>query len=111
MAVISIRVDLGSIPGSADCFAGHYREAVGQMKGILDEKAAEERSGHAYQNRTGDLEASTYAEAAGGDAVAFGARTEYAEYVNRRGLMRVDELAAEAELEIAYLYEGLSAFI
>jgi hypothetical protein len=104
-------VELGSLPGADDRFERAYRDAVQQMKATLDAKAAEERAEHAYQNRTGDLEKSTTAteviSAGERDLVQLQADTPYAVYVNRRGLMRIDALAAEAETELAYLFDGL----
>ncbi|HEX8794128.1 MAG TPA: hypothetical protein VF765_24465 [Polyangiaceae bacterium] len=82
------------------------------MKAILDAAAAEERATHAYHNRTGDLEASTFASdiIEDGDAreVQLGARTEYAQYVNDRGLMRIDDLARRAEVDVRAVFEGLA---
>ena len=89
-----------------------FEEAVQQMKTILDDAAAQERATHAYQNRTGDLEASTYASdvITIGDAheVQLGARTEYAEYVNARGLMTIGDRAAQAEVDIRAVFEALT---
>jgi hypothetical protein len=99
------------LAGAGDRFEAAYRQAVSEMKALLDAKAAQERETHGYQNRTGDLEASTYASdvvsTANGDAIEFGARMPYASYVAQRGLTRVEELAAEAEVELGYLFEGL----
>lgn len=86
--------------------------APDRMKQILDQKAAEERRTHGYQNRTGDLEASTLAtdviEVGDTRVVQLEASMEYASYVNRhpRGLMNIDALAAEAEREIDYMLDG-----
>jgi hypothetical protein len=80
------------------------------MKATLDRAADQEARDHAYQNRTGFLEASTYASAveeSGDEAVVeLAARMDYASYVNNRGLMRIDERAAEAATELEYAFEG-----
>jgi len=109
--VIRATVDLGNLVEAEARYESAYQAAVGDMKATLDAAAADERASHAYQNRTGDLESSTYASEiisiGDADEVQLGAREPYAEYVNQRGLMRIDELAAEAEGEIAYLFDAL----
>jgi hypothetical protein len=113
--MISITFTAASLPGADTRFEHAYEQAVQQMKALLDGKAKEERDTHEYNNRTGDLEASTYAgdiiATATGHEVEFGARMFYAEFVNARGLMRVDELAEEARLELEYLFDGLGVSI
>jgi len=104
-------VDLGNIPGSANRFRHHYDRAVQTMQRTVARAAADERRTHAYQNRTGDLEASTQASevisAGDVDAVTLSADMPYASYVNDRGLMRIDERAEEAGEELEFLFDGL----
>ena len=108
-------VEIGSLADAGDRFEAAYQGAVQGMKAILDAKAEQERSGHGYQSRSGDLEASTYASdvfsTGDADEVQLGAREPYAVYVNARGLMGLDELAAAAEGEIGELFEALSRAI
>lgn len=108
-------VDFGNIADAGDRFEAAYQDGVRQMKGTLDAKAAAERASHGYQNRTGDLEASTFASEVisigDADEVQLGARAPYARWVNERGLMRIDELAAEATDELGYLFAGLARVI
>jgi hypothetical protein len=84
--------------------------APDRMQRLLVGKAAEERRTHAYRNRTGDLEASTQAsnvvEIGDQFLVQLEAAEEYASYVDNRGLMRIHELAQEAETEIDYMFDG-----
>jgi DNA topoisomerase VI subunit B len=81
-----------------------------EMKRTLDRVAREERRTHKYQNRTRYLEESTFASEAseGSDEVSveFGARTHYASYLADKWLSRVRELAAQAETELEYHFEG-----
>jgi hypothetical protein len=106
-------VDLGTIPGSATRFERTYERAVTQMQRTVASAAREERQTHGYQNRTGDLEASTQASevmsVGDTDVVTLQADTSYASYVNDRGLMRLDELAATAGEELEYLFDGVAA--
>lgn len=81
-----------------------------RMLELLREKAAEERATHLYQNRTGNLEASTFGawveQGPNEYSVEFGARTFYASYVDNRGLTRVHELAGEAEIELDFMLDA-----
>jgi hypothetical protein len=74
--------------------------------------AEQERRSHAYQNRTGYLEASTVVKAwdVSDPAVQFVAgpfapnpkgSMAYASYVNARGLMQIDQLAQQATGAVA----------
>jgi hypothetical protein len=84
-------------------------EAV--MKDCLDEATQEALSSAAYKSRTGALDASTYADDAsssqartsGGQfssgtdvSVTWGARAEYASYVEKRGFSRTVEVGDAA---------------
>lgn len=113
--MFAAKVDLGDLAGAEERFERAYQVAVGQMKATLDAAAATERATHGYQNRTGDLEASTRASevqsTSDGHQVDLEATMPYAGHVARRGLMHLDELAAEAETELAYLFDGLSLVI
>lgn len=81
-----------------------------QMLDILTEAADNELAGHGYQNRTGNLEASTYAAplftSTSEATVEFGAREDYASYLEAKGLSQIDELAAEADQEIQFRLEN-----
>jgi len=81
-----------------------------EVKRILDRAAADERRTHAYRNRTGWLEKSTFAAdldaPTDGWSFELGARMHYASYVDNRGLMRIDEKAAKAATEIEYYLDG-----
>ncbi len=85
--------------------------AIGpDMKRALDRAAMEEKRTHAYHNRTGYLQGSTFAAGpyGGGNqpvVVEFGARMPYASFVDARGLTRVRELAGEVEQELGYHFE------
>lgn len=86
-------------------------ERVGDdMKAILDAAAREERRTHVYNNYTHRLENSTFAlgpfERGDEVEVEYGARMEYASYVDNRGRTRVRELGARAEQEIEYKFDG-----
>lgn len=86
-------------------------EAVGEdMKKILDAAAAEERATHVYNNYTFRLEGSTFALGPlfrGDDVeVEYGARMEYASFVENRGRTRVRELGLKAGTEIDYLFDA-----
>ncbi len=86
-------------------------ERVGpDMKRALDRAAREERSTHAYTNRTYRMQGSTFASGpfGGGNqpvVVEFGARATYASFLDARGLTRVRELAVEVGEEIGYHFE------
>lgn len=109
------KVDLGNLPRAADKFDRAYEKSVDQMKRLLDQKAKQERREDRYQNRTGDLRSHTAASeiisSGDSDMVELRADMPYAVYVNARGLMRIDDLAAEAETELEYLFEGLALTI
>ena len=72
---------------------------------VFHDAAEEERGGHTYENRTGDLEASTYAVVVESSEdhfdVEFGAREGYASYLERRGLSHVTLLYNDALEEVA----------
>lgn len=82
-----------------------------KMKLLLDQKAAEERRTHVYRNITHRLENSTFALGPlreGDDVthVEFGARMEYASFVDRRGRTRIRDLAAEGERDLEALFDA-----
>lgn len=86
-------------------------ERVGDdMKTILDAAAAEERRTHVYNNYTHRLENSTFAlgpfERGDEVNVDYGARMEYASYVDNRGRTRVRQLGDRAAEEIEYKFDG-----
>lgn len=80
------------------------------MKEILDAAAREERRTHIYNNITHRLENSTFALGPFGDgdevSVEYGARMEYASFVDNRGRTRVRELGDRAATELEYRYDG-----
>lgn len=80
------------------------------MKKILDAAAREERRTHVYNNYTHRLENSTFAlgPLGSGDEVSveYGARMEYASFVDNRGRTRVRELGNEAATEIEFKFDG-----
>ena len=82
-----------------------------KMKRILDQKAAIERKTHVYNNITFRLENSTFAlgplpDVTDGAHVEFGARMEYASFVDARGRTRIRDLAAEGESDIEFLFDA-----
>jgi len=79
-----------------------------KMLGIAERAADEERRSHAYQNRTGNLEASTVGIEAGesGDLYAVELRmgdadAPYASFVVNRGFSRFHDIAKRAANAIA----------
>jgi hypothetical protein len=80
------------------------------MKKILDAAAREERRTHVYNNYTHRLENSTFALGPFGSgdevSVEYGARMEYASFVDNRGRTRVRELGNRAAIEIEYKFDG-----
>lgn len=86
------------------------RDQPREMHRIIERAAREERRTHAYRNRTGRLERNTVATdpitTDDGLQIDLAADTEYASYVNMRGLMQIDELAQRAEEEIEFYLEG-----
>lgn len=109
------KVDIGNLDDAAERYERAYQDSIQAMKARLDAAAAEERSTHRYQNRTGDLEAGTRAgevlSTGDVDVVQLTADTPYAVYVNTRGFMRIDELAAGAESDIGAIFEALPSAI
>jgi hypothetical protein len=86
-------------------------EAVGDdMKKIFDAAAREERDTHVYNNYTFRLEGSTFALGPffRGDEVEveYGARMEYASFVENRGRTRVRELGLKAATELDFFFDG-----
>jgi hypothetical protein len=80
------------------------------MLAILEAASHEVQDEHTYQNRTGNLELSTQAvrreQSTDGTTVTLEAGMDYASYVNRRGLMTIDERASEAEQAVEFYFEG-----
>lgn len=80
------------------------------MKAELDAAAALERATHEYNNYTHRLENSTFAlgplKSADGVSVEYGARMEYASFVENRGRTRVREIGLRAGDRIRILFEG-----
>jgi len=106
-------LDLGNIPGSANRFDAALTAAHRTMQRRLAEAAKVERATHAYNNRTGNLEASTQASEVRetGDAVevTLVAEMPYASYVNDRGLMTIDDSAAAAATDIDFILDATAA--
>lgn len=82
---------------------------------IATSAIAEEQAEHEYQNRSHDLENSTYAvpitETDSTVEIEFGARMPYASYLETRGLSRVTELWEKAETEFEFFVDGMSESI
>jgi hypothetical protein len=83
---------------------------------VLVAKAREEKSTHGYRNRTYRLQGSTFAMGPvtfGADSYGseFGARADYASFVEARGLSNVTGLAREAEDEIQQMHEMTARFV
>jgi hypothetical protein len=80
------------------------------MKKTLDKAAALERRTHVYNNYTHRLENSTFALGVLGTPdeaiVEYGARMEYASFVDARGRTRVKEIGERAALELEYKFDG-----
>lgn len=85
-------------------------DATGEgMKNILDAGAAEERRTHLYRNYTYRLQGSTFALGPfeGDDVnIEFGARMEYASFVEGRGRSRITEIALRSVNEIDFYLDG-----
>lgn len=80
------------------------------MKDILDDAAQQALASAAYRRRTGDLDQSTFAgnvtvTGRGEMRCQFGARADYASYVEDRGFSRTEEIAEEAADRIAAMIE------
>jgi hypothetical protein len=84
-----------------EAVASLKREQPQMMKRILDAAAANEVASHRYQNRTGDLEASTFAsdiyDVGEQVTVELGARAPYASYVEARGFSNMSEIAERVD--------------
>ena len=76
-----------------------------KMKKLLEPLAEFERETHAYQNRTGDLEASTRAVQVNQHTAALEMGMPYASYVVDKGLSQLPELAERGE-EVIRVYFG-----
>lgn len=106
-----MRVDISEVITAEQAAVRHLeREVPREMYRIARQAASDERRGHTYQNRTGNLERSTQATEPvdSGDTVQVDliAGTEYASYVNARGYMIIDETAARAANEMGYFFES-----
>lgn len=104
-------VDLGSLEArTAEAVASLREIQPAQMKATLDAAAAEERASHAYQNRTGDAEASTQAGPlqSTGDVVfcILEMGVDYAVFLDVRGLTGIRDAAEGAAEELGYYFEG-----
>lgn len=107
---VSCKVDISRVTRLTKA-ADKRLSAVGDdMKRILDAAAAEERRTHVYNNYTHRLENSTFAlgpfEHGGEVEVEYGARMEYASFVDDRGRTRVREYGDEASKTIEYKFDG-----
>lgn len=107
---VTVRVDITEVQDLTARATESFERQFAQMREVLEGKAAEERATHEYQNRSHNLEDSTKVEdieeSASTAEYDLVAGMDYASFVNRRGLMRIDDLAAEADTEIQYLLEG-----
>jgi hypothetical protein len=108
---MQVKIDLSSLLARAEAARVSFaEEQPAGMKAILDAAAAEDRDGHEYVNRTTNAEASTVAGDLDTTGAAFwcklGMHVEYAEYLDRRGLTRIVELAEQADSELDYYFDG-----
>lgn len=106
----TVTVDLGQVEALTRA-AEETLDGVGDdMKTILDAAAAEERRTHVYNNYTHRLENSTFAlgpfERGNEVEVEYGARMEYASYVDNRGRTRVRQFGDQAATEIEFKFDG-----
>lgn len=104
-------VDISEVLATERAAVRHLeREVPREMHNIVARAAQDERRGHTYQNRTGDLERSTKATepvtSANSVQVDLVAGMDYASYVNTRGYMMIDEVAARADEEIEFFLDG-----
>lgn len=109
--MIGIKLDLTQVHALArDAVDSLTRRQPAGMLRILRRAAAEEVSGHTYQNRTTNLENSTFAsdirQGYGEYSVELGARMEYASFVEGRGYSRITEIAEAAFTEVDYYFDG-----
>lgn len=109
---MQVKVDASAVHELVAEATKSLRAIPREMKRVLDAKAREERRTHGYQNRTGYLEASTYASEieTSGDtsSVEFGARATYASFLEARGLQDVTVKADDAAAELATMFEFLA---
>jgi len=106
-----VKVDISQVIETERAAVKHLeREVPQQMLRIAKQAATDERRGHSYQNRTGDLQRSTQATEVRADENAVEidlvAGMEYASHVNRRGYMIIDETAARAAQEMEFFFDG-----
>lgn len=107
---MSVTVDISEVVALTRAAEKTLGDVGKDMKQILAAAAAEERRTHVYNNITHRLENSTFALGPLGDgddvSVEYGARMEYASFVDNRGRTRVRELGAEAARSIEYKFDG-----
>jgi hypothetical protein len=117
---VRVTIDLSSLQASsaAAIKALSHGNVERAMFNAVAPFAEQERRSHAYQNRTGYLEASTVVKAwdISDPAVEFVAgpfapnpkgSMAYASFVNNRGLMQIDQLATQATGAVVVALEGL----
>lgn len=110
---MNVKVDISEVLATERAAVRHLeREVPKAMERAVKQAATDERRGHSYQNRTGDLQRSTQAtEPVTTDNIAqvdLVAGMDYASYVNRRGFMIIDETAQRAANEIEFFFDGAS---
>ncbi len=95
---------------SADAAERNMAALADGMKSVLDDAAQEAIDTAAYVPRTGDLDRSTFAgdvslSRRGELRCQFGARAEYASYVEAHGFSRTEEIAEQAADRMAAMIE------
>ncbi|MGK3981308.1 hypothetical protein WMF38_57455 [Sorangium sp. So ce118] len=107
---MKVSVDISDVPAVTRAAERTLGNVGDDMKKILDAAAREERRTHIYNNITHRLENSTFALGPFGSgddvSVEYGARMEYASFVDDRGRTRVRELGDQAATEIEYRLES-----
>jgi hypothetical protein len=107
---LSVTVDFSEVVAVTRASERKLGGVPADMKRTLDAAAAQERRTHEYNNYTHRLENSTFALGPIGDGdevtVEYGARMEYASFVDNRGRTRVRELGERAALDLEYKFEG-----
>jgi hypothetical protein len=108
---VSISVDISEIVAMEERARAELARVPRIMKAVADVGAAEERSTHGYQNRTGELQKNTRAvianQSADGATVELEMAKEYASYVIAKGLSNIDEEARRVERGITVALEAL----
>jgi hypothetical protein len=105
-----VDVDFDALDAQADEADASLTAQFDEIQRLVDEAAEEERSTDTYQNRTGNLREGTVSIEVyrddDGIEIQFTAMADYASYVNDKGSMRIDELAAETDTIIQFYLDS-----